>query len=48
MPPRMTTQPSEPPRAKKVPFTRTYHGDTVVDDYEWLRDKESPDTIAYL
>src|SRR5512139_1748786 len=38
----------EPPRAKKVPTTRTFHGDTVVDEYEWLRDKESTDTIAHL
>ncbi len=42
------SEPIAPPRAKKVPFTRTYHGDTVVDEYEWLRDKESPETIAYL
>jgi oligopeptidase B len=34
--------------AKKIPIERTHHGDTFVDDYEWLRDKESPDTIAYL
>ena len=38
----------EPPRAKKVPTTRTFHGDSVVDEYEWLRDKESSETIAYL
>jgi oligopeptidase B len=38
----------EPPVAKKIPTERTHHGDTFVDDYEWLRDKESPDTIAYL
>jgi oligopeptidase B len=38
----------EPPRAKKVPRVRTFHGDTVVDEYEWLRDKDSSDTIAYL
>ena len=37
-----------PPVAKRVPHTRTHHGDTFVDDYEWLRDKESPDTLAYL
>ena len=37
-----------PPVAKKVPKERTFHGDTFVDDYEWLRDKESPDTIGYL
>ncbi|HEX6515090.1 MAG TPA: S9 family peptidase [Nocardioidaceae bacterium] len=39
---------TEPPVAKKVPTERTHHGDTFVDDYEWLRDRESPDTIAYL
>src|SRR5688572_5155843 len=38
----------QPPVAKKVPTERTHHGDTFVDDYEWLRDKESPETIAYL
>jgi oligopeptidase B len=27
---------------------RTFHGDSFVDEYEWLRDKDSPDTIAYL
>jgi len=34
--------------APKRPIERTHHGDTFVDDYEWLRDKTSPDTIAYL
>lgn len=34
--------------AKKVPAERTHHGDTVVDEYAWLADKEDPDTIAYL
>jgi oligopeptidase B len=37
-----------PPVARRVPSERTHHGDTVVDDYEWLRDAESPDTLAYL
>jgi oligopeptidase B len=36
------------PVARRVPFQRTHHGDTFVDDYEWLRDKESPETLAYL
>ena len=39
---------STPPVAKKVPKTLTLHGDTRVDDYGWLRDKKSADTIAYL
>ncbi|MGN6131756.1 MAG: oligopeptidase B, partial [Nocardioidaceae bacterium] len=38
----------EPPVAKKVPTSRSHHGDTVVDEYEWLRDKEAPETVAYL
>ena len=37
-----------PPTAKNVPAERTHHGDTFVDDYEWMRDKESAETIAYL
>jgi len=39
---------SLPPVAKKEPLVRSHHGDDVVDDYEWLRDKESPETLAYL
>lgn len=38
----------QPPRARREPTTRTFHGDTFTDDYEWLRDKESPEVIAHL
>ena len=38
----------EPPAAKQVPHQRTFHGDTVTDEYAWLADKSDPDTIAYL
>jgi len=38
----------QPPTAKKVPTERVQHGDTVIDEYAWLRDKDDPDTIAYL
>jgi oligopeptidase B len=37
-----------PPLAKKVPKSITLHGDTRVDDYGWLRDKKSSETLAYL
>jgi oligopeptidase B len=37
-----------PPVARKIPLERTHHGDVVVDDYEWLREKENPETLAYL
>ncbi|MGH3472302.1 MAG: S9 family peptidase, partial [Nocardioidaceae bacterium] len=40
--------PSEPPVAKQVPHERTHHGDTFVDYYEWMRDKDNPDTLAHL
>ena len=37
-----------PPTAAKRPVTRTHHGIEFVDEYEWLRDKESPETLAHL
>ncbi len=36
------------PVAKRVPIERTHHGDTFVDEYDWLRDKDSPEVTAYL
>ncbi|WP_375399580.1 S9 family peptidase [uncultured Amnibacterium sp.] len=40
--------PTVPPVAAKHPQPRTHHGDTVVDDYEWFRDKDDPQVRAYL
>ncbi|MGV9680472.1 S9 family peptidase [Nocardia sp. NPDC003482] len=40
--------PATIPVAKKVPTERVHHGDTFVDEYEWLRDKDDPEVIAYL
>ncbi len=37
-----------PPIAKKVPHQRTHHGDTFVDEYEWLRAKDDAEVVAYL
>jgi len=37
-----------PPIAKIVPKAVTIHGDTRIDNYAWLRDRDDPDTIAYL
>ncbi|MBL3950252.1 oligopeptidase B, partial [Bacteroides thetaiotaomicron] len=36
------------PVAPIHPITRSTHGIDFVDNYEWLRDKENPETIAYL
>src|SRR5829696_3115313 len=42
------TNEAAPPVARKIPAERTYHGDTVIDDYAWLADKSNPETVAYL
>ncbi|HEX7253764.1 MAG TPA: S9 family peptidase [Thermoanaerobaculia bacterium] len=36
------------PMAKKVEKTETVHGDRLVDDYFWLRDRKDPEVRAYL
>jgi oligopeptidase B len=41
----MTT---EPPVAKQLASPRTFHGDTVNDEYAWLTDKNDPETLDYL
>jgi oligopeptidase B len=46
--PPATATPIAPPTAAKRPRERTHHGHTFVDDFEWLRDKEAPETLAYL
>jgi oligopeptidase B len=38
----------EPPVARAVPRTTTTHGDTRVDEYFWLRNREDPEVLAYL
>ena len=37
-----------PPIAKTEPKIDTLHGDSRTDDYFWMRDKASPEVIAYL
>ncbi len=37
-----------PPVAKRVPREITQHGETRTDQYFWLRDRDNPETIAYL
>src|SRR3954454_17123039 len=39
---------ASPPAARQTPHERTFHGDTVTDEYAWLADKDDPQTIAYL
>jgi oligopeptidase B len=47
-PPLDAADAATPPVAKKVPKTDTVHGERLVDEYFWLRDKANPDVAAYL
>ena len=38
----------KPPVAAKKPKELTKHGDTRIDNYYWLRERENPEVIAYL
>ncbi|MBE0518829.1 MAG: S9 family peptidase [Thermoplasmata archaeon] len=37
-----------PPRATKKPKKVVVHGDELVDEYHWLRDRSDPDTLQYI
>ncbi len=36
------------PRAKKVPKELNIHGDTRIDNYFWMNQREDPEVIDYL
>jgi len=38
----------QPPVAHRQPVEHVLHGDRRIDDYAWLRDKASPEVLAYL
>ena len=38
----------KPPVARKSPKVTTIHGDKLVDDYYWMREKNNPEVLAYL
>ena len=37
-----------PPTSKKIPSQLIIHGDTVIDNYYWMRDKNAPEVINHL
>jgi oligopeptidase B len=39
---------AQPPVARREPTPTALHGVTLRDDYRWMRDKDSPDVLAYL
>src|SRR6266542_3101319 len=42
------TEAVKPPMAKKIAKTDMLHGEKLVDDYFWLRDRKNPEVKAYL
>ena len=44
----MTQSTVTPPVARPEPTPTTLHGQTLEDNYRWMRDKSSPELIAYL
>ena len=38
----------KPPVAPRIPVTDTYFGRRVVDDYRWLEDQKSPQSVAWM
>jgi oligopeptidase B len=36
------------PTAPKRPFTITQHGETRIDNYYWMRDRQDPEVLKYL
>ena len=42
------SQEKEYPIAEKKPFYYVTHGDSVLQNYNWMREKNSPDVINYL
>ena len=42
------TSASQGPEARLLAVERSHHGHTVVDHYEWLRDKDDPTVVAHL
>lgn len=38
----------QPPHTPEIPSERTFHGETFVDSFEWLREKENPEVLQYL
>jgi oligopeptidase B len=39
---------AQPPTARRQQTVNTFHGHRLTDDYAWLREKTSPEVIAFL
>src|SRR6195256_6839218 len=38
----------QPPAAQRQPVETVIHGDRLIENYAWLRDKNNPEVFAYL
>jgi oligopeptidase B len=38
----------KPPVARKIPTVLSHHGDTRIDNYYWLNQRENPEVINYI
>ncbi len=45
---RVKVTPARPPVAAERPYELQAHGESRVDHYYWLREKQNPEVIAYL
>jgi oligopeptidase B len=45
---KLVTPPPPAPMAKKIPKTTEIHGEKLVDNYFWLREKTNPEVVSYL
>ncbi len=41
-------RPAAPPVAERRPVTTEHHGRSRTDEYDWLREKDTPEVTAYL
>src|SRR5205814_4837736 len=46
--PSSSEAPAQPPVARKAPHVTQINGDTLRDDYFWLREKGTPEVESYL
>ena len=44
----VTDQSLTPPVAKKILHKTTIHGEELIDNYFWLRDRDNPEVIEFL
>ncbi len=42
------SEPLKPPVARRLPKITEIHGHTLQDDFAWMREKSSPELLAYL